>query len=161
MQRELRCGALKEKCMTSFAKFGAAALFVAFASGCASHRPPPPPTYGYSQQVQYGTVQNIDMVRAQNQTSGGGAIVGGVIGGLLGHQVDHGAKKDLATGIGVVGGAIIGNQIEKNRAGAQDIYRVTIRLDNGGQRSFDYAQLSSDLRVGDRVRVDNNQVYRW
>ena len=61
----------------------------------------------------------------------------------------------------MVGGAIIGNQIEKNRAGAQDIYRVTIRLDNGGQRSFDYAQLSSDLRVGDRVRVDNNQVYRW
>ena len=36
---------------------------------------------------------------------------------------------------------------------------VSFDLDRGGQRSFDYAQLS-DIRVGDRVRIAHNQVYR-
>jgi len=105
-------------------------------------------------------VQSIDSVRAQSQTSGAGAIVGGAIGGLVWHQVDHGAKKDLATGVGIVAGALIGNEVEKNSKGYHDVYRVTVRLDSGAQRSFDYASLS-DLRIGDRVRIDNNQLYRW
>jgi len=88
------------------------------------------------------------------------AAVGGVIGGLLGHQVDHGARKDFATGVGVVAGALIGNEIEKNNRGYRDIYRVTVQTERGGMRSFDYASLN-DLRIGDRVRIENNQLYRW
>jgi outer membrane lipoprotein SlyB len=139
----------------------AIAAVVALASGCATRQPtyvPQPTQGGYG--TQYGVVQSIDTVRAQNQTSGAGAILGGVIGGVAGHQVDHGSKKDLATGVGVVVGAIIGNEIEKNNRGARDIYRVTVRTDHGGMRSFDYAQLDN-LRIGDRVRIENNQLYRW
>ena len=137
------------------------AVFVALASGCATRQPvPSSPQGGYSYGTQYGVVQSIDSVRAQSQTSGAGAIVGGAIGGLVGHQVDHGAKKDLATGVGIVAGALIGNEVEKNNRGYHDVYRVTVRLDSGAQRSFDYASLS-DLRIGDRVRIDNNQLYRW
>jgi outer membrane lipoprotein SlyB len=147
---------------TSFAAVGIA-LLAALASGCATRQSAPPPQYsqaGHYQGTQYGVVQNIETVRAQSQTSGGGAIVGGVVGGLLGHQVDHGARKDLATGVGVVAGALIGNEIEKNNRGARDIYRVTVQTERGGMRSFDYASLN-DLRVGDRVRIENNQLYRW
>jgi len=136
-------------------------LFAALATGCATRQAAPAPQYsqaGYG--TQYGVVQNIETIRAQSQTSGGGAIVGGVVGGLLGHQVDHGARKDLATGVGVVAGALIGNEIEKNNRGVRDIYRVTVEVERGGLRSFDYASLS-DLRVGDRVRIENNQLYRW
>jgi len=137
------------------------AVFVALASGCATRQPvASSPQGGYSYGTQYGVVQSIDSVRAQSQTSGAGAIVGGAIGGLVGHQVDHGAKKDLATGVGIVAGALIGNEVEKNNRGYHDVYRVTVRLDSGAQRSFDYASLS-DLRIGDRVRIDNNQLYRW
>src|SRR4051812_13626733 len=119
---------------TSFAAIGIA-LLAALTSGCATRQPAPPPQYsqgGHYQGTQYGVVQNIETVRAQSQTSGGGAIVGGVVGGLLGHQVDHGARKDLATGVGVVAGALIGNEIEKNNRGARDIYRVTVQTERGG-----------------------------
>jgi len=137
------------------------AVFVVLASGCATRQPVTSnPQGGYRNGTQYGVVQSIDSVRAQSQTSGAGAIVGGAIGGLVGHQVDHGAKKDLATGVGIVAGALIGNEVEKNSKGYHDAYRVTVRLDSGAQRSFDYASLS-DLRIGDRVRIDNNQLYRW
>ena len=145
--------------MRTSATLTAAALFIALASGCASRQPAPAPVSSY-QGTQYGVVQSIDTVRAQSQTSGGGAIVGGVIGGLIGHQIDSGHRKAAATGVGVVAGAIIGNEIEKNNSGARDIYRVTVRTDYGNVRSFDYAQLDN-LRVGDRVRIENNQLYRW
>lgn len=136
-------------------------LFAALAAGCATRQAAPvPQSQGGYHGVQYGVVQNIETVRAQSQTSGGGAIVGGVVGGLIGHQVDHGARKDLATGVGVVAGALIGNEIEKNNRGAHDIYRVTVQTERGGVRSFDYATLN-DLRIGDRVRIENNQLYRW
>jgi outer membrane lipoprotein SlyB len=147
--------------MKSTFSIAAVALFAALATGCATRHPAPPPQYSQQGQgTQYGVVQNIETVRAQSQTSGGGAVVGGLVGGLIGHQVDHGARKDLATGVGIVAGALIGNEVEKNNRGARDVYRVTVQVERGGLRSFDYATLN-DLRVGDRVRIENNQLYRW
>ena len=67
----------------------------------------------------------------------------------------------LATVAGVVGGALIGRAIEQNVAGSHtvDVYRVTVRFDDGGARSFDYHQ-APNVRVGDRVRAEGNQLYR-
>lgn len=147
--------------MVSTLRIVGMALFVALAAGCA-HRPAPvaAPSQGSHYGTQYGVVRSIDRVRAESQTSGGGAVVGGAIGGLIGNQIEHGHKKAVATTVGVVAGAIIGNQIEKNRQGRQEIYRVTVQVERGGLRSFDYASLD-DLRVGDRVRIAGNQLYRW
>lgn len=139
----------------------AAAVSVALAatvSGCASHasmQKPAPVTAG----VQYGQVQSIEVVKAQSQTTGVGAVAGGVIGAVLGHQVGTGSGRDAATGVGAVGGAIIGNELEKNRRGATDFQRVAVRFDNGVVRSYDLPE-SAALRVGDRVRVENGQVVR-
>ena len=148
----------------------AASLLVALVAGCATQqqqqsRYAPVPSVGSADhlpRVQYGQVQSIDATRAGGrQASGGGAVVGGVVGALLGHQVSRGGEKAAATAIGAIGGALLGNEIEKqqSRGGTSDAWRVSIRLDNGAQRSFDYAQLN-DLRVGDRVRIVDNQVYR-
>lgn len=116
---------------------------------------------GYSQQrVEYGQVHSIDRIPAQNQTTGGGGLVGGVIGAVVGHQIGSGSGRSAGTLIGAVGGAIIGNEIEKNQRAARDFYRVAIRTQHGDIRSFDYAQLA-ELHVGDRVRIENNQVYRY
>lgn len=148
--------------MVSSLRIVGMALFVALAAGCA-HRAAPvaaPAQGGYYQGTQYGIVHSIDRVRAESQTTGSGAVVGGAIGGLIGNQIEHGHKKAIATTVGVVAGAIIGNQVEKNRQGRQDIYRVTVQVERGGHRSFDYASLDN-LRVGDRVRIENNQLYRW
>jgi outer membrane lipoprotein SlyB len=160
----------------------AVTLVAALTAGCATqaYQPvaaPTAPAYGpsgsneqrgaygrqgsYSQQrVEYGQVHSIDLIRAQNQTTGGGGLVGGVLGAVVGRQIGSGSGRTAGTLIGAVGGAIIGNEIEKNQRGARDFYRVAIRTQQGDIRSFDYAQLA-ELHVGDRVRIENNQVYRY
>ncbi|HEY0856088.1 MAG TPA: glycine zipper 2TM domain-containing protein [Albitalea sp.] len=157
---------------TSIRSFGVAGAMVlaALAAGCASrpaqtvYQPAYQPVYrpvpGSDAHAQYGVVHSIDTIRAQNRVSGGGAIVGGVVGAVVGRQIGSGSGRDAGTAVGAVAGAIIGNEIEKNQRQQRDIYRVTVRVDRGGLRSFDYAQLD-DLRVGDRVRIENNQLYRW
>jgi uncharacterized protein YcfJ len=60
----------------------------------------------------------------QNNPNVGGAILGGLIGGVLGHQVGGGSGKDLATGAGVVGGALLGaNAGNRNGVATQDVRR--------------------------------------
>lgn len=49
----------------------------------------------------------------------GGAIVGGLAGGVLGHQVGGGRGKDAATALGVVLGAITGDQFQNRDQRAQ------------------------------------------
>ncbi len=147
--------------MFLFPRAAAAALTLALgmvAGGCATHstmRQPAPATAG----VQYGQVQSVELVKAQSQTTGVGAVAGGVIGAVLGHQVGSGSGRDAATGVGLVGGALIGNELEKNRRGATDFQRIAVRFDNGAVRSYDLPE-SAALRVGDRVRVENGQVVR-
>jgi uncharacterized protein YcfJ len=46
-----------------------------------------------------------------------GAIIGGVIGGILGHQIGSGHGQDIATGIGVVGGAAVGANVGRGPDG--------------------------------------------
>ena len=76
-----------------------------------------------------------------------------------GHQVGGGSGKTAATIIGAVGGALVGRAIEQNTSRGQGVYRVTVQLDNGGARTFDYAE-PPNVQVGERVRVDGNQLYR-
>lgn len=114
--------------------------------------------------IQFGRVTNVELVRTQQQPAsavGAGALVGGVVGGVLGRQVGSGTGRDIATVVGVVGGALVGNAIEKNQVPATvtEIYRVTVQQDNGVARTFDYAA-QPNVRIGDRVRVENNQLFR-
>ena len=46
-----------------------------------------------------------------------GAIIGGAIGGIIGHQIGGGRGQDIATGIGVVGGAAAGANIGRGSEG--------------------------------------------
>lgn len=115
--------------------------------------------------AQYGSVTGVDLVRAQGGVAGQGVVgtvAGGVVGGALGSQVGKGSGRRAATVAGAIGGALIGRAIEQNMGGAgygHDVYRVTVRLDDGYTRTFDYAE-APNVRVGDRVRVDGNQLYR-
>ena len=146
-----------------------AAGALALLAGCASNAPRfdapapyPSSPYPASQGpngIQYGQVQSVDLIRGEDQTSGAGAVLGGVIGAVVGRQIGSGTGRNAATAVGVVSGAVIGNQIEKNQRGARDFYRVVVRLDDGSQRQFDYPQ-AVDVRQGDRVQVQNNQLMR-
>jgi len=55
-----------------------------------------------------------------------GAVVGGIVGGVLGHQIGSGRGQDWATGIGAVGGAVVGANVNRDAAGpvyTQDVQR--------------------------------------
>jgi outer membrane lipoprotein SlyB len=99
----------------------------------------------------------------QSSGSGGigaGAVVGGVVGGVLGNQVGQGTGRTAATAAGVVGGALVGNEIQKSNQRVREAYQINVRLDNGSYLSVVQDSVS-DLRVGNRVRVENNRVYRY
>ncbi len=126
------------------------------------------PQGGYQQpqnqgnyQQAYGTVSNVQQVRGQGGNGLAGALVGGAVGGLAGNQVGGGSGRTAATIAGVAAGALIGRAVEQGstRSQGHDYYRVTVQLDNGQMQSLDYADVPS-VRVGDRVRLDGNQLYR-
>ena len=117
----------------------------------------PAPAYGNVAYTDFGRVVAIDVVRGEGRTSGGGAIVGGIVGGVLGHQIGSGRGNDAATVAGAVGGAIAGNEIEKRRG--DEHYRVVVELRDGRTATFMQDSLNG-LRVGDRVRVTDNRLYR-
>jgi len=126
------------------------------------------PAAGYPAQnpqrafAEYGRISQVEALHApeQGRSSGVGAILGGVAGAIVGRQIGGGSGRDAATVFGALGGAVGGNAIEKNRNTAvRESYRVSIQLDNGSARIFDVPSFG-DLRVGDRVRIENGQIFR-
>ncbi|MDB5731247.1 MAG: hypothetical protein JWQ03_1142 [Variovorax sp.] len=124
-----------------------------------------PRAQGQAPYVEYGRVANIEVLRSETQatgTSGGGAVAGGLIGGVVGNRFGNGNGRAAATALGVVGGALLGNSIEAQRNGPrpQESYRVSVQTDSGAYRAFDVPN-PGDLRIGDRVRIDNGQLSRF
>jgi outer membrane lipoprotein SlyB len=110
----------------------------------------------------YGVVDSVQITQAPVSADPGlGAVVGGVVGGLLGNQVGGGTGKTVATVAGVVGGAMVGNQMEQNsRSQTRDLYQIRVRLENGSYQTITQ-DTAPDLRPGNRVRIENNRVYRY
>jgi outer membrane lipoprotein SlyB len=113
--------------------------------------------------VEYGRVSNVEVLRSQDPArgTGVGAVLGGVAGAVVGSQIGGGSGRTAATVIGAVGGAVAGNAIEKNRntQPVNESYRISVQLDNGMARAFDVPAFG-ELRIGDRVKIENNQLYR-
>jgi outer membrane lipoprotein SlyB len=107
--------------------------------------------------AQCGVIESVREVDAKGKGSGLGAVGGGVVGGLLGNQVGAGRGKDVMTVVGVVGGAVAGNEIEK-RVKTTRSYKVTVRLDNGSRRVISQARLPK-WRTGDKVKVINGAIH--
>ena len=63
------------------------------------------------------------------------------------------------TGLGAFGGAVAGNNIERNHREGITGYRVSVRLDNGRTRTYERHDVGN-LQVGDRVRLDANSFHR-
>jgi outer membrane lipoprotein SlyB len=120
-----------------------------------------PPQAGRAVPVyaDFGRVERIGTVQIAQRPTGGGAILGAVVGAVVGHQIGGGTGKGLATVGGAVGGAIAGNAIEGQALRADEVYRVTVRFDNGGLRDYDFRRID-DLRVGDRVKWEGGQLHR-
>ena len=115
-----------------------------------------------SNSAVYGIVDSIQQSNGgvANSGVGAGTIIGGVVGGVLGNQVGKGKGNTAATVAGAAGGALIGHEIDKNRQANNPAYQVRVRLNNGDFQTV-HVDSVGDLRVGDRVQVENNQLYRY
>lgn len=119
-----------------------------------------PSAQGAVAQVEFGVVSGIEPLIAQRQVSGGGAVAGGVTGAVIGRQFGGGSEgRALGTFLGAVAGILVGNEVERQNLGLRDGVRVMVQTERGALRSFDFAH-AGDMRVGDRVRIEGNQLVR-
>jgi outer membrane lipoprotein SlyB len=119
--------------------------------------------------VEYGRVTNVSLVSGSPVASAtpgrtaAGTAIGAIVGGLIGHQIGGGSGRAAATVLGAVGGGIAGNRIAQNSAPntyatTNPVYRVEVQTDQGAIRTYDVSA-TGDLRVGDRVRIENGVIY--
>lgn len=125
-------------------------------SACANQpyfQPQPAPVAGT------GVVDRIEVVDKGSSSDVAGTVIGGIIGGLVGHQIGGGSGQTAATVIGAAGGAVAGNEIARRSRRPNETFRVTVRMDGGGDQVLTQDDISN-LRTGDRVRIENGRIYR-
>ena len=92
------------------------------------------------------------------EASGLGVIGGAVIGGLLGSQVGGGSGKKLATIGGAVAGGYAGNEIEKRHKSGR---LWIIKLEHGDGRTLSHQQASEPgVVAGDIVELRDGELHR-
>jgi uncharacterized protein YcfJ len=108
--------------------------------------------------AQNGRITNIEYFRAgvARSVNVPGAVVGGIVGAAAGNAISGG--RDAATVLGGVAGAAVGSQVGTTTSSVA-VYRVTIQSEMGGWRTFD-VPATGDLRIGDRVRIENGVITR-
>ena len=123
--------------------------------------PPPAPAANTTSPAPYadeGVVRAIDVIPVASRPSGAGAILGAIVGGVVGNQFGAGSGRALTTIGGAVAGGVAGNAVEQRTRRDDEVYRVSVRFNDGSIRDFDYQQVGS-LRVGDRVRLVDGQLH--
>jgi outer membrane lipoprotein SlyB len=118
--------------------------------------PPPAPVVVAALCHECAVVEEVRTVEKAGQASGVGAVGGAVVGGILGHQVGAGRGKDLATVLGALGGGFGGNQIEKT-VKTEKQYQIVVRYDDGSKGLFTQATLPG-WHKGDKVKVINGAI---
>ena len=158
--------------MTTTNKFGSVIGLAAVLTlgGCTNMNTPtdtsrsgtvyPQSTNSSSAYPQYGVVQSIDLVRVDNTGIGVGAIAGAVVGGIVGSQVGGGRGNTAATVIGAAGGAYAGHELEKRNQQQSDAYKFSLRMNDGSYQTVTQTT-HADIRVGDRVKVENGVARRY
>lgn len=106
----------------------------------------------------YGVVDSVQLVD-RDDPSLLGTVTGGVVGGLLGHQIGGGRGQTAATIAGAVGGAYAGSQIERRAKGERDVYRISVRMNDGTYQTI-VQETDPGVRPGDRVRIQDGMIWR-
>jgi outer membrane lipoprotein SlyB len=112
----------------------------------------------------FGVVQSVESVARPiegigSTGIGAGTVVGGVVGGVVGSQVGEGTGKTAATVLGAAAGAYAGHELEKRQQQNSPNYRIRVRMDDGSTQTVTQTT-NPNIRVGDRVRIDNGVALR-
>jgi outer membrane lipoprotein SlyB len=120
------------------------------------YAPPPTAVPAAPSCASCGVIANIREVTHEGPATGLGAVGGGLIGGAIANNVGQGNGRTLATIAGMVGGGLLGNKIEKSQHRSVS-YHVSVHMEDGTSQlvSFDTAP---PWRVGDPVKVVNGTL---
>ena len=103
------------------------------------------------QEVRFGVVESVRLVRIQAPESGVGTAAGAALGGVAGSTVGGGSGQFAGAIAGMVLGGIIGQAIEQD-ANQRTGLEITVLLDNGKYLAITQ-EGDEQFRSGDRVRV--------
>lgn len=101
-----------------------------------------------------GTVVAVHPVTVTQPTTGVGAVAGGATGALVGSQVAGRHDRTVGGLIGAIGGAFLGNHIEK-QVHKTTAYDVKVKMDDGSTRTV---RETHTLRVGTKVDVQGHAL---
>ena len=100
-------------------------------------------------------MESVREIVEQKDPSGAGLIVGGLAGGGLGSLIGGGTGRTVATVVGALGGAYVGNQVEKSQTTV--VYQISVKYDDGTWGTIRQGS-PTGLQVGDRVAVSDNGI---
>ena len=121
------------------------------AAGCAA----PPPQYD-AQEIRQGVIEQITPVNLpSNHHQGLGAILGGAAGVGLGSLIGAGTGRDVAMVAGAIGGAIVGNEVQRNNAQPVPGQQIIVRTSHGVLVAVTQP-VGPYLQVGQRVYLQGN-----
>ena len=103
-------------------------------------------------------VSDVHSEQRQGQASGVGVVGGALVGGLLGNRLGGGSGKVLTTAGGAVAGGYAGNEIEKN-AKKHQVWVVHLVYKDGSRHSREFGQ-DLQLRSGDVVQMRDGKLIR-
>jgi outer membrane lipoprotein SlyB len=142
----------------------ASAAALALLAACSSAPPArdvaeAPVVSGSTIASTHGYVSRIETVPVESRQGRSGAVVGAVLGAVVGNQIGDGNGQKAAIAAGAVGGALAGNAIQNRNRRDDEVYRVTVRFDDGHEASYDFQRVDA-LRTGDRVKYEGGQLHR-
>ena len=128
-----------------------AAVVVLTLAACAAPGPQPGEI-----EIRRGVIEQISSVQIEsNQHQGVGAVVGGLAGLGIGSLIGAGTGRDVAMVLGTVGGALVGNEVQKKHDRPVLGQQIIVRTSNGVLVSITQPA-SAALRVGQRVYIEGS-----
>lgn len=106
--------------------------------------------------AECGTIAEVRQIKHEGQGTGLGAVGGGLVGGALANNIGQGNGRTLATIAGIVGGGLLGNKIEKSQRETVS-YQVAVKMEDGTSRVVNYDAMPP-WRIGEPVRMVNGTI---
>jgi len=106
-------------------------------------------------------VCNTAAVVSEAPNSGAGAVMGAIAGGAMGNAVGNGSGRALATMIGLVGGAMVGNNVEGPRSQVQNVQQCSTQTSYENRTlHYDVVYEYADKRYNIQMPNDPGQYVR-
>ena len=107
-------------------------------------------------EIRQGVIEQItQMDLPTNQHRGLGAIIGGLGGLGIGSLIGGGTGRDVAMVAGTLGGALLGNEVQKRRDQPEPGQQVIVRLKSGVLVQITQPS-NPNLQVGQRVYIEGH-----